>query len=463
MVTPGLWTSAGRFFRGGRGCLTPLATAGIIDCLGDVATHAPEGQRVFDVPGRPDTATRKTDMPDQDGPLFRQTPQGPPAVAPDIPLPAGQPGQAAPAETDGAEFGPLHARYYRPFLLLVFLAAVVTVGALLWPFRHAIILAAILALLLAPLRRRLAVTFRGARYLTAALLTVATLVFIVLPAATLAAVATSRAGALLVEGVHWWNEGGVANLVGWFQSLNLPGWLQSLLDMVPIDSQGLKTSLLGAAGAAGGQLLSMGRGLAGQMAGFAAQTVMLVLFLFYFLAESEQVVRGLRLLSPLRRSQEQELTERLKTVTRSILVGGAAAGLSQGLATALGLWLVGIDPVFWGFVALVASLIPVVGTTLIHVPAIVYLLALGAPGKAVFLTLWWLLVVSTVDNVVRPFFIREGAQLPLLLIFVAIIGGVLLFGPLGLIYGPVSMRLCLVVFELFVDAQTRPGGSRGCP
>lgn len=397
-------------------------------------------------------------MPDLDGRLSRPMPPGPPSAAPDLPQPARQSGQAAPAEMDGDEHGPLHARYYRPFLLLVFLAAVATVGALLWPFRHAVILAAILALLLAPLRRRLEAALKGSRYLTATLLTVSTLVFIVLPAAVLAAVMTSKAGALLVEGVQWWNDGGVASLVDRLQAVALPDWLQGLLGMIPIDSQGLKVSLLGAAGAAGRQLLAVGRGLAGQMAGFAAQTVMLVLFLFYFLAQSERVVRGLRLLSPLRRSQEQELAERLKTVTRSILVGGAAAGLSQGLATMLGLWLVGIDPLFWGFVALLASLIPVVGTTLIHVPAIIYLLALGATGKAIFLTLWWLLVVSTVDNVVRPFFIREGAQLPLLLIFVAIVGGVLLFGPLGLIYGPVSMSLCLVVFQLFVEAQTRQGG-----
>ena len=121
-------------------------------------------------------------MPDQDGRLSRQTPEGPPAAAPDIPQPARQPSQAAPAEADGEEHGPLHARYYRPFLLLVFLAAVATVAALLWPFRLAIILAAILALLLAPLRRRMAATLKGARYLTAALLTVATLLFIVLPA-----------------------------------------------------------------------------------------------------------------------------------------------------------------------------------------------------------------------------------------------------------------------------------------
>ena len=397
-------------------------------------------------------------MPQQDERLPRQTADAPPSEAPALPEAPRRLNPIAPSEPDVDEHGPLHARYYRPFLLLVFLAAVVMVGALLWPFRHAVILAAILALLLAPLRRRLEAALKGSRYLTAALLTVGTLVFIVLPAATLAAVATSKVGALLVEGVHWWSEGGVANLVGWFQSLNLPGWLQGFLDMVPIDSQGLKTSLLGAAGAAGGQLLSIGRGLAGQMVGFAAQTAMLVLFLFYFLAQSEQVVRGLRLLSPLRRSQEQELTERLKTVTRSILVGGAAAGLSQGLATTLGLWLVGIDPVFWGFVALVASLVPVVGMALIHVPAIIYLLSLGATGKAIFLTVWWLVAVSTVDNVVRPFFIREGAQLPLLMIFVAIVGGVLLFGPLGLIYGPVSMSLCLVVFQLFVEAQTRQGG-----
>ncbi|BAH74595.1 AI-2E family transporter [Solidesulfovibrio magneticus] len=393
-------------------------------------------------------------MPDQDERLSPQPAGLPSAAAPDRPQPVLP---AVPAEADGDEHGPLHARYYRPFLLLVFLAAVATVGGLLWPFRHAVILAAILAILLSPLRRRMEAALKGSRYLTAALLTAATLIFIVLPAAVLAAVLTSKAGALLVEGVQWWSEGGVASLLDRLQAVALPDWVQGLLDMIPIDSQGLKVSLLGAAGAAGRQLLAMGRGLAGQMAGFAAQTVMLVLFLFYFLSQAEQVVRGLRLLSPLRRSQEQELTERLKTVTRSILVGGAAAGLSQGLATMLGLWLVGIDPLFWGFVALLASLIPVVGTTLIHVPAIVYLLSLGAMGKAVFLTLWWLVVVSTVDNVVRPFFIRDGAQLPLLLIFVAIIGGVLLFGPLGLIYGPVSMSLCLVVFQLFVEAQTRPG------
>ncbi|HML55481.1 MAG TPA: AI-2E family transporter [Solidesulfovibrio magneticus] len=392
-------------------------------------------------------------MPNQDERLSPPPAGRPAAAVADRPQPALP---ADPADADGDEHGPLHARYYRPFLLLVFLAAVATVGGLLWPFRHAVILAAILALLLAPLRRRMEAALKGSRYLTAALLTAATLVFIVLPAAVLAAVMTSKAGALLVEGVQWWSEGGVASLLDRLQAVALPDWVQGLLDMIPIDSQGLKVSLLGAAGAAGRQLLAMGRGLAGQMAGFAAQTVMLVLFLFYFLSQAEQVVRGLRRLSPLRRSQEQELTERLKTVTRSILVGGAAAGLSQGLATMLGLWLVGIDPLFWGFVALLASLIPVVGTTLIHVPAIVYLLSLGAMGKAVFLTLWWLVVVSTVDNVVRPFFIRDGAQLPLLLIFVAIVGGVLLFGPLGLIYGPVSMSLCLVVFQLFVEAQTRP-------
>ncbi len=378
--------------------------------------------------------------------------------APETPTPAREPdvSDAMEArETGGEDVGPLHARFYQPFLLLVFMASVAMFGALLWPFRHAVILAAILSLLLAPLRKRTMIALKGSRFVTAALLATATFVFIVMPAAILAVVLANKAGSVIEAGIHWFNDGDMQTWLDRLQSRNLPGWLQGFMDMIPIDAQSLRASLIGGAGAIGKRLLSIGRGIAGQMAGFLAQIVMLILFLFYFLAEAERVVRGLRRLSPLRRWQEQELAGRLKAVTRSILVGGVAAGLSQGLATALGLWLVGIDPVFWGMMAMLASLIPIIGLALIHIPFVVYLFAAGATGKAVFLLAWWLLVVSTVDNVVRPFFIRGGAQLPLLLIFVSIVGGVLLFGPLGLIYGPVTMSLCLVFFQLFIEAQSR--------
>jgi len=358
------------------------------------------------------------------------------------------------ADAGTEEVGPLHEKFYRPFLLLVFIGAVAVLLALLWPFRHAIILAAILALLLAPLRKRMLPVFWGSRLVTAALLSTATLFFIVLPTATLIVILANEAGTVIEAGVHWFNDGGMAVLLDWFNSLGLPGWLQAIVAKLPFDLQEMKTSLVGAAGGVGKGILSIGRGFAGQMTSFLAQVVMLLLFLFYFLAEAERVVKGLRRLSPLRRCQEQELAERLKAVTRSILAGGVAAGLSQGLATALGLWIVGIDALFWGMIAIVASLVPIIGLALIHIPFVLYLFAQGSTGKAVFLLCWWLVVVSTVDNVVRPFFISGSAQLPLLMIFVSIVGGVLLFGPLGIIYGPVTMSLCLVVFQLFIEAQT---------
>uniref|UniRef100_A0A7C3W8K8 AI-2E family transporter n=1 Tax=Fundidesulfovibrio putealis TaxID=270496 RepID=A0A7C3W8K8_9BACT len=364
------------------------------------------------------------------------------------------------SESGSEDVGPLHERFYRPFLLLVFIGAVAVLLALLWPFRHSIILAAILALLLAPLRKRMMPALRHSRIMTASLLTTATLLFIVMPAATLGVILANEAGSVIEAGIQWFNEGGMATLLAWFKSIGLPDWLQAVVDKIPFDAQRLKASLVGAAGDVGKGLLSIGRGFAGQMASFLAQVIMLLLFLFYFLAESDRVVKALRRLSPLRRCQEHELAERLKLVTRSILAGGVAAGLSQGLATALGLWIVGIDPLFWGMVAIVASLVPVVGLALIHIPVIIYLLAGGAAGKALFLLAWWLLVVSTVDNFVRPFFISGSAQLPLLMIFVSIVGGVLLFGPLGLIYGPVVMSLCLVVFQLFIEAQTLENKTR---
>ncbi|MYL85364.1 AI-2E family transporter [Desulfovibrio aerotolerans] len=368
------------------------------------------------------------------------------------------------ARNDGEDdVGPLHARFYHPFLLLVFIASVTIIVSLLWPFRHAVILAAILALLLTPLHKRIVHILKGARIASAALLTIATFVFIVMPAAILAVILANEAGSVIEAGVQWFNDGGMQTLISWLQSLDLPDWLHRFVEMIPIDPQSLKASLLGAAGTIGKTLLSIGRGFAGQMANFLAQIILLILFLFYFLAEGERVVQGLRRLSPLRRRQEQALAERLKTVTRSILVGGVAAGLSQGLATTLGLWMVGIDPFFWGMVAIVASLVPVIGLALVHIPLILYLIAAGSTGKAIFLLFWWLLVVSTVDNIVRPFFISGSAQLPLLMIFVAIVGGVLLFGPLGIIYGPVAMSLCLVVFQLFIEAQVKVSRATNTP
>lgn len=352
------------------------------------------------------------------------------------------------------DVGPLHARFYRPFLLLVFIAAVLLFGALLWPFRHAVFLAAILALLLNPLRQRLAALMRGSRFLTAALLTIATLLFILMPAALLTTVLANEAGAVIEAGVVWFQKGGVASLADWITSMNLPDWLRDIVDKTLADPQKIRDGLAATATQAGKGLLAAGRGVAGQTANLLFQVLMLLLFLFYFLAERDRVVAGLRRLSPLRPHQEQELAGRLKTVMQSILAGGLAAGLTQGVATAVGLWIVGVDPLFWGMVAVAASLVPFVGLALIHVPIVVFLLAGGATGKALFLLAWWLLVVSTVDNIVRPFFISGGARLPTLMIFVSIVGGVLLFGPLGLIYGPISMSLCLVVFQLFIEAQS---------
>ncbi|MFO7596105.1 MAG: AI-2E family transporter [Desulfocurvibacter africanus] len=360
--------------------------------------------------------------------------------------------------TDGGrgpeDTGPLHAKFYRPFLLLVFIGAVAVLTALLWPFRHAIILAAILAMLLAPLRQRMLPVLRGSRIITSALLTSATFIFIVMPTTILAVVLANEAASVIEAGIQWFNAGGMAAMISRLKSLELPDWLQMLVDRAPFDPQSLEANLVAVGGEIGKRLLFIGRGFAGHVAGFLFQIVMLLLFLFYFLVEGKRVVTALRRLSPLRRSQEQELAERLKIVARSIVVGGIAAGLTQGVATAIGLWLVGLDALFWGVIAMVAALVPVIGLALIHIPVIVYLLIEGATGQALGLLAWWLLVVSTVDNFVRPFFISGSTQLPLLLIFVSIVGGLLLFGPLGLIYGPVTLSLCLVVFQLFIAAQT---------
>jgi predicted PurR-regulated permease PerM len=140
-------------------------------------------------------------------------------------------------------------------------------------------------------------------------------------------------------------------------------------------------------------------------------------------------------------------------VSQSVLLGGLGTSVAIGVATGIGLWIAGINPLLWGAVAVIASLIPVVGLSLIMLPSLGYLVATGSMNMAIFLLLYWLVVVSSVDNVVRPLFMRGKARMSVVWVFVSIIGGILLFGPLGLLYGPLALSISFVFFAIFLDAQ----------
>jgi len=144
------------------------------------------------------------------------------------------------------------------------------------------------------------------------------------------------------------------------------------------------------------------------------------------------------------------LMEKGTSVTRATIKGTLVIGAIQGLLGGIGLAVVGIHAAaFWGTVMMVLSVIPGIGTALVWVPAVIYLFVTGEPAYAIGLAIWSAVVVSSIDNILRPKLVGGDTQMPDLLILISTFGGLAAFGAVGLIVGPTLAAMFVTVWDIF--------------
>jgi predicted PurR-regulated permease PerM len=196
-------------------------------------------------------------------------------------------------------------------------------------------------------------------------------------------------------------------------------------------------------------------------AGFSATASTLLGFFFALLAMHatllhwRSAVGRLETLLPLRPEHTRALLAAFRRAGRATLLGTVVTGLAQGALAGIGYWATGVpEPVFFGIATAIASIVPAVGTLLVWVPAGVYLLVSGNIAWAVLELIWGLLaVVGFSDYVIRPRLVGDE-DMPLLLTFIALFGGLEVFGVTGLLVGPVLVSVALVALRLY-DRETR--------
>ena len=173
--------------------------------------------------------------------------------------------------------------------------------------------------------------------------------------------------------------------------------------------------------------------------------------LFFLLRDHEKVINTLRHIIPLSRSQEDKLLIEIEQVSKSAVMGSFLTAIAQGIAGGIGMGIAGFPGLFWGTMMGFTSFIPVVGTALIWLPATLYLLAIGDINWAIFLGIWSIAVVGSIDNILRPFLMQGSAGMNTLMIFFSLLGGIQLFGLIGLIYGPLIFAITVVLFKMYEE------------
>lgn len=184
---------------------------------------------------------------------------------------------------------------------------------------------------------------------------------------------------------------------------------------------------------------------------FVSNFFVMIFSMFFFFRDGSHFLRELKALVPLEPRYEDMVVEKLKQVTFATFFGMIATGICQGIAAGLIFLALGIgSPVLWGTATAFFSLVPIVGTATVWVPLSVYLIVTGSAVRGIILLILGAAVIGMVDNLVRPLIIEGRSEgVHLLLVFFSLLGGFFLFGPAGLVLGPLVVALLVTFLTIY--------------
>ena len=312
-------------------------------------------------------------------------------------------------------------------------------------FLMAILLAGIFSSLAHPIYRRLERWFGGRRALASIVTLLLIVTGILLPLGGLLGMITAQAIEVGQSVTPWIKE-----------QVSRPAAFSELLASVPFYDriQPHEKAILEKAGEIVGTLSSF---LIDRLSSatvmtinFLFMTFILLYSMFFFLMDGHKLLDKILFYLPLEEANERRLLDKFTSVTRATLKGTIVIAILQGGLAGLAFAVVGIKgAVFWGAIMAVLSVIPGIGTALVWVPAAVVLAAGGHLMKAAGLATFCAIVVGSVDNFLRPLLVGRDTQMHELLILFGTLGGILMFGVVGFIIGPIIAALFTAVWEIY--------------
>ena len=328
----------------------------------------------------------------------------------------------------------------------VFIFLLYQMAHLLAPFSAALLWAAIIALALNPFHQRVLRLLKGRPGSASAIMTLITLLAVIGPAIAVLVVFAGQAVGLYQSASQGIQSGKFIEL-GNRISDTLAEHLRSIPLLSGIDVQGLAMKGIGEVSA----------GLAGQIGSLLKDTIGLVIdlavmlvALFFFFRDGRSYYQSVMDMLPFSADHKQSISRRMNDTFRAVINGVFLIALFQGIMTGAGFALFGIPfPVFWGLIAAVLAVLPIGGAALVWVPGALFLFFTGSKVGSILLFVWGLVLVTLPDNFLKPALIGRKAKLPAFFLFVGILGGLKVYGILGVLFGPLVVTLLMVFVQIY--------------
>lgn len=355
-------------------------------------------------------------------------------------------------------------RFREAFLLILVAGITLLFVSVIQPFLLAVLLAAVFAGLSYPLFRRLVRWMRGHRALASITTILVLMLGVALPLAGFLSLVATEAAQVSQSAGEWAQE----------QADRLEE-LRYIVERIPFinrllpDPGELTEEFRDVAGRTGSALMGTIAAATRGTLSFFLQLFVLLYAMFFFLLDGPDLLRKLQYYVPLDSADEVALLERFVSVTRATLKGSLLIGAIQGSLAGLAFWVAGVPgAAFWGTVMVVLSVIPALGAAIVWIPAVAYLYFQGEIAAGTGLLAWCTLVVSTIDNFLRPRLVGRDARMSDLLVLLSTLGGIFAFGAVGFIVGPIIAALFVSIWHIYgetfrkwlPEVREDPGTSR---
>ena len=339
----------------------------------------------------------------------------------------------------------------KTFLLLI-IAVLLAFAWILWPFYGAVLWGAVLAIVFAPLYRRLSLSMRQQRNLAAPATVVIIVVIVILPLTLITASLVQEA-----SGVYEKFQSGELNLARNFQQVvdALPTWVANLLDRFGLTNLAGVQETLSAGLMKGSQFLAAQALNIGQITFELIVRLFVMLYLLFFLLrDGDELFRIIKDAIPLRAEQQRAVFNKFATVIRATVKGTIVVAVLQGALGGLIFWFLGVRaPLLWAVLMAFLSLLPAVGAALVWLPVAIYFVATGAVWQGLVLMAYGVLVIGLVDNLLRPILVGTDTKMPDYVVLISTLGGIEIFGMNGIVLGPLIAAMFTVVWDIFSTSR----------
>jgi predicted PurR-regulated permease PerM len=336
---------------------------------------------------------------------------------------------------------------HQGFLLLL-TAVTLAFAWVLYPFYGAVLWAVVVAVLFAPVYRRLLQSMQGRPSLAAALTVLIIIAMVILPLTMIAASLAQEASSLFAK-----IQSGEYDFGSYLQRIfdALPAWATGLLERLNVADFSTLREKLASGLMKGGQVLApQALSIGMNTFDFVIRLGIMLYLLFFLLRDGRALAERIREAIPLRGEQKAALFTRFADVVRATVKGGILVAMAQGTLGGIAFWFLGIHAaLLWAVLMAFLSLIPAIGSALVWAPVAIYFLATGAIWQGVGLIVYGVVVIGLVDNLLRPYLVGKGSKLPDYIVLISTLSGIEAFGLNGFVIGPLIAAMFMVSWEIF--------------